>query len=263
MNRKAEFFSRLRKSRVLFRNNRLSAGQVKNINSIVAAHALVGDGEVTTLAYALATVYGEVGSRMNPVREGFAKTNAGAIRAVQRLAKKRGPNSAVARYVRPAGPYGHVYYGRGYPQLTWHSNYKNSSEDAGVDLEKYPDKMLEPVISARVLIRGIQDGRWNGQKKGIQYYVKRNDKKGMRRTVNVTDKWRTFAKYYDAFLHALKVLTSEDLKSFVDDVPELKKTVTKPVTIDETEVEKGDPTPPGKSVFGMLFLFLKKLFGGK
>ena len=45
-------------------------------------------------------------------------------------------------------------------------NYRNSSKDAGVDLEKYPDKMLDPVISARVLIRGIMDGRWNGQGKG-------------------------------------------------------------------------------------------------
>ena len=49
-------------------------------------------------------------------------------------------------------------------------NYRNSSKDAGVDLEKYPDKMLDPVVSARVLIRGIMDGRWNGKGKGIDFY---------------------------------------------------------------------------------------------
>ena len=33
----------------------------------------------------------------------------------------------------------------------------------GVDLERDPDAMLDPVISARILIRGLIDGRWNGR----------------------------------------------------------------------------------------------------
>ena len=104
------FFSTLRKT--LFK--RLSQKQVDGINGILEAFNQVGDGDKDTLAYALATAYHETGSRMVPVREGFATTDAGARKAVNALARKRGPNSAVARYAQPAGPYGHVYYGRGH-----------------------------------------------------------------------------------------------------------------------------------------------------
>jgi hypothetical protein len=141
----------------------LNQEQVDGINGIIKAFREVGDGDIDTLAYALATAYHETGKKMVPVREGFAKTDKGARSAVAKLAVKRGPSSAPAKYGQPAGPYGHVYYGRGHVQLTWLHNYRNSSKDAGVDLEKYPDKMLDPVISARVLIRGIMDGRWNGE----------------------------------------------------------------------------------------------------
>jgi hypothetical protein len=64
--------------------------------------------------------------------------------------------------------------------------------------------MLDPITSARVLIGGLIDGRWNGQGKGIQYYLERNDLKNARRTVNVLDKWKLIAKYYHAFLTAIK-----------------------------------------------------------
>jgi hypothetical protein len=103
------FFSKVRG--VLFKS--LSQAQVNGINGILEAFDLVGDGDKDTLAYALATAYHETGSRMVPVREGFASSDAGARKAVNSLARKRGPNSAVARYAKPAGPYGHVYYSLG------------------------------------------------------------------------------------------------------------------------------------------------------
>ncbi len=184
--------------------------QVDGINGIIKAFKEVGDGDIDTLAYALATAYHETGKLMVPVREGFAKTDKGAISAVAKLAKARGPNSAPAKYGKPAGPYGHVYYGRGHVQLTWHHNYRNASKDAGVDLEKFPDKMLDPQISARVLIRGIMDGRWNGQGKGIDFYEGEDDKLSReeatqaRRLVNVQDKALTIAVYFEHFYNALK-----------------------------------------------------------
>jgi Chitinase class I len=184
--------------------------QVDGINGIIKAFKEVGDGDIDTLAYALATAYHETGRRMVPVREGFAKTDKGAISAVAKLARSRGANSAPAKYGKPAGPYGHVYYGRGHVQLTWHHNYRNASKDAGVDLEKYPDKMLDPEISAKVLIRGIMDGRWNGQGKGIDFYEGEDDKLDRgeatqaRRLVNVQDKALTIAVYFEHFYNALK-----------------------------------------------------------
>lgn len=181
----------------------LSQAQVDGINGILEAFAEVGDGKADTLAYALATAYHETAHRMVPVREGLATTDAGARRAVNALAAKRGPNSAVAKYAKPQPPYGHVYYGRGHVQLTWLDNYRRSSADASTDLVKNPDAMLDPKISARVLIKGLLDGRWNGQGKGLRYYLDKGDVIGARRTVNVQDKASQIAGYHRAFLKAL------------------------------------------------------------
>ena len=203
MDRKA-FFDAVR--RRLFKRG-LRQEQVDGINGILRAFVTHGDGREKTLAYALATAYHETGRRMAPVREGFAKTDAGARRAVNNLAKRRGPISAVASYAKPAGPHGHVYYGRGHVQLTWLDNYRRSSAAAGVDLVADPDAMLEPEISARVLIKGLIDGRWNGRGKGIAHYLPtngRDDLKNARRTVNITDKWDVIAGYYKNFLAALQ-----------------------------------------------------------
>lgn len=185
----------------------ITVEQVKGIEGIITAFEEVGDNDQDTLAYALATAFHE--SKMLPVREGFTKTDEGARRAVAALARKRGPNSAVAKYVRPTGPYGHVYYGRGYPQLTWMENYAKSSKDAGVDLVKNPDAMLDPRISARVLIKGIIDGRWNGRGKGFDFYEGDDDFLSdeealeARRTVNGVDKARLIAGYHRKFYNAL------------------------------------------------------------
>jgi hypothetical protein len=189
-------------------DGRLTQSQVDGMEGIIAAMAAVGDNRDKTLAYALATAYHETGRRMEPVREGFAASDEEAIQAVARLAEKRGPSSAPSRYGKPAGPHGKTYYGRGYVQLTWLENYQRSSADAGHDLVRHPDKMLDPEISARVLIRGLLDGRWNGaQGKGLADYLPsdgEDDLKGARRTVNVTDKWKLIAGYYDKFLAAIR-----------------------------------------------------------
>lgn len=187
----------------------LTADQVRGIEGILAAFTEVGDGDKDTLAYALATVFHETGKRMVPVREGFCTTDGSARRAVQKLAIKRGPDSAVAKYSKPAGPHGHVYYGRGHVQLTWIDNYAKSSPDAGVDLVTNPDAMLDPKISARVLIKGLLDGRWNGRGKGLDHYegddefLSDEEAAEARRTVNGTDKSILIAGYHRKFYNAL------------------------------------------------------------
>ena len=201
------FFAEVKKS---LYGGKLSQGQVDGIQQIIEAMRLVGDGDMDTLAYALATTHHETGAKMLPVREGFGQTDEQARARVNALAEKRGPNSSVAKYAKPTGPYGHVYYGRGYPQLTWLENYAKCSTDAGVDLVKNPDAMLIPVVSARVLIRGIMDGRWNGQGKGIDFYEGKDDFLDeeeavvARRTVNVQDKAKLIASYHGKFYSALR-----------------------------------------------------------
>lgn len=253
MNR-AKFYDVLRSQPSGMFGRTLSQTTVKNIEGILEAFLTHGDGKAGTLAYALATVRGEVGINMAPVREGFAKTDAGARRAVNNLARKRGPSSAVARYARPTGPYGHVYYGRGYPQLTWMDNYRASSADAGVDLVKNPDAMLDPVISARVLIRGLMDGRWNGARKGIQHYLQRNDLKNARRTVNVTDKWQMFAGFYKDFLEAIEKAGGVPVQE-APARPDREEKATPVETLPSTPA-----TPPKNNWLDALVQFLKGLF---
>lgn len=193
---RAKFFAALRRRGSGVFGTSLSQGQVDGISGLLDAFVSHGDGRDKTLAYALATVYHETGRRMVPVREGFASSDA----AARQIVAKRS-------YGKPSGKYGHVYYGRGHPQLTWLDNYDGSSLDAGYDLVAYPDKMLDPVISARVLFRGLLDGRWNGRGKGIAFYLPSggpDDLKNARRTVNVTDKWQLIAGYYTAFLGAIR-----------------------------------------------------------
>lgn len=129
------------------------------MEAILDAMSAVGDGRARTLAYALATAYHETGRRMVPVKEGFASTDENAIRAVAKLAQRLGPRSSPARYVEPAGPHGKVYYGRGHIQLTWLENYERCTGDAGIDLVADPDRMRDTVVSPRILILGLLDGR--------------------------------------------------------------------------------------------------------
>ena len=231
MNRSA-FFKAIRS---LFKRG-LRQEQVDGINGILRAFVTHGDGREKTLAYALATAYHETGRKMAPVREGFAKTDAGARRAVNNLARRRGPNSAVARYAKPAGPHGHVYYGRGHVQLTWLDNYRRSSADAGVDLVADPDAMLDPEVSARVLIKGLIDGRWNGRGKGIAHYLPdhgRDDLKNARRTVNITDKWQLVGGYYSHFLAAIRAAGGVPEKSAYQPVIAVKEPSTAPEAAQE------------------------------
>ncbi len=199
MNRKRFYDALRRRSSGVF-GTRIGQNQVRGMEGILDAFVTHGDGNASTLAYGLATAYHETGSRMVPVREGFARSDAGARRAVRRR-----------KYGKPVGPYGHVYYGRGHVQLTWEDNYINSSKDAGHDLQKYPDRALDPLISARILWKGLLDGRWNGSKPphrrmGVGHYLHRAnpDLRNVRRTVNILDKWKMIAGYYKSFLAAIE-----------------------------------------------------------
>jgi len=248
---KAAFYKSLRQRNSGVFGTSLSQSQVDGVEGILTAFGQVGDGRANTLAYALATAYHEVGGRMVPVREGFASTDAGARRAVNALAIKRGPASAVAKYAKPIGIYGHVYYGRGLVQLTWAENYSKSSADAGVDLFRYPDMMLDPAISARVMIKGLLDGRWNGHGYGLRYYLDKGDLRGARRTVNITDKWELIAGYHRAFLAAIDAGGGVAVKR-PDPVAPI---MPAPVDIPEPAIDTRPATAPTSSFWARIIAF--------
>lgn len=186
MNR-AAFFTTIKKP--LFAG-RFTQAQVAGLDAILD-EAERRATPLAHLAIIAATSYHETGRKMQPVRE----IGSGKGRA----------------YGRPAGPYGHVYFGRGDVQLTWLANYQTMSEWVGVDLVRDPDRALENRISKTILFEGMERGLFTGRK--ISDFIDTIDEpddedraefEASRRVVNGTDKKRAIAGYALIFEAALK-----------------------------------------------------------
>lgn len=119
------------------------------------------------LAYALATAWHETGATMQPVREGFKKTDAAAFAHVTAYCKANG----IANYAARA-PNGNSYYGRGYVQLTHAGNYKKMGQTLGLGTKLYdrPDEVMKPGVAAQILIAGMIDGLFRPAKGKLSDY---------------------------------------------------------------------------------------------
>lgn len=115
------------------------------------------------IASVFATILLEVGTRMQPVREGFAATNQGAINAVTDL-YRRGKISV--NYALPDPVTGLSYYGRGFVQTTHKANYLKSGTILGLgDLfVRQPDLLLRADYSARTMIAMMKAGGYRAGK---------------------------------------------------------------------------------------------------
>ena len=153
-------------------------------------------------AYCLATAYHETGSRLIPVREGFANSNKSAIRAVTGLFDKGRISRNYALIDRETGQ---SYFGRGLVQLTWKSNYERAGNALDLDLVNNPDLMLDPAISARVLVRGMRDGWFTGVSLDdvSEPQTSTPDFTNDRKIVNGSDRAKLIADYADSFYEAL------------------------------------------------------------
>jgi len=194
--------------RPMFRGDTLTPAQVSGMNHLLAAWADWGTPDVRHLAYALATSFHETGQRMNPVREGFATSDAAARRIVSRYTygKTGAPRMSGSRRRVTNGL---VYYGRGDVQLTWADNYARMGAVLGIDLEGNPDLALDPATSKRILVEGLTRGASNrGDFTGLSvedfFNASKNDPVGARRVVNGTDKAREIAGYHAIFLRGLR-----------------------------------------------------------
>jgi hypothetical protein len=131
-----------------------------------------GIGLPTQIAYVLATTEWETAHTFSPVREAYWKTEAW--------------RKANFRYW--------PYYGRGYVQLTWRSNYEKYSRILGIDLVNKPDLAMDGNVALFILVHGFKTGAFTGRK--ITDYI--NDSKmdyvGARRCINGTDKAREIAE---------------------------------------------------------------------
>lgn len=247
------FFSRVR-SAARLKLPRLDPSQVQGFEAVLDEAERRGT-PLRHLAYILATDRHEVGGTMQPVREGFAKTDAGARKAVANLAVKRGPKSAVARYAKPAGPYNHVYYGRGLVQLTWLSNYERATRELGHDFVQFPDDAMQVKWAVQIMFQGMEEG-WFTKKKLSDF----SSYNSMRAIINGSDKAALIAGYASDFDDALQAAGYEAKptpKPFVFEKPRVIK-MTEPLVLAPA------PTPAAKTNWlGDLIAAILKSFTGK
>lgn len=108
------------------------------------------------LAYILATVYHETGTRMEPVREGCYSTDEASVKAVTNLYKQ----GEISENYAARQPNGNSYFGRGLVQLTWADNYKRLGNALGIGTQLYdnPSLALDLTMSVKILFKGMMDG---------------------------------------------------------------------------------------------------------
>lgn len=178
----------------------LSQEEVSGCNAILDA---VDGLPLSYAAYALATAYHETASTMQPIKE------FGGPSYFFRMYDPQGarPKLAVANGNTCAGD-GAKFFGRGYVQLTWRSNYKRAGEKLGVDLIGNPDLALRQDIAAKIMRHGMQEGWFTG--KSFKSYLPPTGRgitasfTEARRIINGTDRAAVIASHAIKFQTALE-----------------------------------------------------------
>lgn len=140
----------------------LSSVQVDSVNAILAAclkHAVTDNRQI---AYVLATAYHE--ARFKPIEEiGKGK----GLPYGEKLDIGGGPGKRIA-YTTPD----QLFYGRGFVQLTWLSNYRAFGKLLGIDLVDNPSLALNTAYAAEILVTGMQKGMFTGMT--LQHFFNAN-----------------------------------------------------------------------------------------
>ncbi|RYE00039.1 MAG: hypothetical protein EOP54_01810 [Sphingobacteriales bacterium] len=153
-----------------------SALQVASIELLVAESFRQGLVMKAQLAYLLATAYHECHNpaypqkRLTPMKE-FGST----------------------RYLKSKAYY--PYYGRGFVQLTWKSNYEQTGKRLGIDLLQNPDLALNPVYAGNIMVYGMKYGVFTGKKLSDYINPRKIDFLQARRIINGIDKSKLIADY--------------------------------------------------------------------
>lgn len=137
----------------------------------------------TQKAYVLATVQHETNNTFKPVFEAYFLKN--PLKYLRKL-----------RYA--------PYWGRGFVQLTWKTNYAKYSELLGIDLVKNPDRASEPAIACFVLVHGFRTGAFTGKRLKDYIRADKYDPVGARRCINGTDAARKIADICDWWVRRLR-----------------------------------------------------------
>jgi hypothetical protein len=160
--------------------------RASTIKSIGAECIKQGIGLNTQSAYVLATVQWETNNRFAPVKEAYWEDEDW--------------RKAHFRY--------YPYYGRGYVQLTWKSNYEFYGTLLGLNLVAAPDLALQPQAALFILVHGFKTGAFTGRRITDYIDAKHTDFVNARRCINGLDKANEIASLAEAYLHGSITATS-------------------------------------------------------
>lgn len=193
MNRK-KFYNVIRQP--LF-NGRITNSQVQGTEVILNRWDASKLTDLRWLAYMLATAYHETARTMQPIEE-FSKGRR----------KKYGKNYKMSGVTYDFSKYPHIYYGRGYVQLTWFENYELMGRLLGQPLLMNPELALIPDIAADIMFEGMTKGNssfgdFTGKCLENYFNDKTTDWVNARRIINGIDKAESIAQYGKLFYSAL------------------------------------------------------------
>ncbi len=142
---------------------KISAPEFEGCDKIIRACAVAG-WPVSFTAYALATAYHETAHTMQPIKE------LGGAAYYTRMYDIKGnrPNKATELGNLSPGD-GARYPGMGYVQLTGKKNYARATEKLralgiDVDLIANPERAMEPMIAALIMVWGMMEGWFTSRK---------------------------------------------------------------------------------------------------
>lgn len=173
----------------------LKQSQVDGFNAVLLAINNYGNAAIkpANAAYMLATAWHETAHTMLPIAE-YGKGKG----------RKYGSNIDIDGTRYQGLP--HFYYGRGYVQLTWLSNYIKMGKVVGADLVNNPELAMQPDIAAKIMIDGMLFGRFTGG--NLARYIKYGlyfEFVNARKIINGTDRDKLCAQHACNFLDCLVV----------------------------------------------------------
>ena len=182
-----------------FFNGKFSTQQYDGIQAILNKWQISGFTDLRWLAYMLGTVYHETARTMYPIEE-YGK---GKGRKYGKKFKQSG-----LPYLEPD----HVYYGRGYVQLTWYENYERMGRILKIPLLTHPELALQPSIAADIMFEGMTKsvsfvGDFTGRCLEQYFDSTKEDWINARRIINGLDRADLIADYSKRFFTILKETT--------------------------------------------------------
>lgn len=171
----------------------LSKSQVEQVEFLVSEFDKDKSITYPQAAYMLATTWHETAKTMLPIEE-YGKGKG------RKYGQKYDIDGSIYKGLD------HIYYGRGYVQLTWLSNYNLAKSKLKIDFVNYPEYALQREYAVKILITGMKEGWFTGRKLSDYINQSKKDYVGARKIINGTDKAQKIANEAMIFEKALRSL---------------------------------------------------------